>query len=394
MSDLELLFLVLVVLYGWECACWLPRGSVAWLTWLGARWRLVRPGMLLGNHRGGFVFAPPLPPLGWLISGIESPVSLSPEAIRAGGSTVSLSPVGGDPNQPDRCLSLDDIQKVEADGKRLRINGKLFLKAPSPTLASNLQERLSKLIQAPQTDRGRLVERWCRERFDAQAIASRWAEFQRRARPIRWTANGLFAWLFVVAPLAVCIVGLKLAWLGWLAGLLAFTSVSAFLFRRAHRALYPGAEDERFTHFLIIVLSPVSAIRTADLLSRHLLETFHPLAISRVLCSRESFVQFAEGLWREISFPESGARTANEMASAVEQYSRAALRRAMESFLKSSGVEPADLVRPPAPADSTCRAYCPRCLAQFTTADTTCADCGGRRLIAFQDPFAPTPKDD
>ena len=34
MSELDLLFLVLAVLYGWECSWWVPRGSVAFRTWL------------------------------------------------------------------------------------------------------------------------------------------------------------------------------------------------------------------------------------------------------------------------------------------------------------------------------------------------------------------------
>ena len=80
MSDLELLFLVLVVIYGWECACWVRRGSVALRTWFGRRWRLAHPGELLGNQRGGFVFAPPLPPLGTVLTGNQYPLSLSAEA--------------------------------------------------------------------------------------------------------------------------------------------------------------------------------------------------------------------------------------------------------------------------------------------------------------------------
>src|SRR5207249_2715145 len=81
MSDLELLFLILALIYGWECACWLPRGSVAFRTWFGKRWRLVNPGMLLGNQNGGFVFAHPLPPLGTILAATQFPLSLSPEAV-------------------------------------------------------------------------------------------------------------------------------------------------------------------------------------------------------------------------------------------------------------------------------------------------------------------------
>src|SRR5437867_1159510 len=54
MSDLQLLFLVLALIYGWECACWLRFGSVAFRSWLGRRWGLVYPAALIGNQNGGF----------------------------------------------------------------------------------------------------------------------------------------------------------------------------------------------------------------------------------------------------------------------------------------------------------------------------------------------------
>ena len=55
MSDLQWLFLVLAALYGWECACWIRRGTVAFTTWLGRDWHEAHPGTLFVNQRGGFV---------------------------------------------------------------------------------------------------------------------------------------------------------------------------------------------------------------------------------------------------------------------------------------------------------------------------------------------------
>ena len=64
MNDVQLLFVVLACLYGWECACWVRRGGLAFVTWLGRHWSAQQPGALVGNQRGGFIFVPPLPPLG------------------------------------------------------------------------------------------------------------------------------------------------------------------------------------------------------------------------------------------------------------------------------------------------------------------------------------------
>src|SRR5262245_7679834 len=102
MSDLELLFLILALLYGWECLCWLPRHTVAFTTWLGRHWQMTSPSTWLGNPRGGFVPAQPLPPLGSFLSAAQFPVSISPEGVL---SYVSVSVnAGGRPLQSGRCV--------------------------------------------------------------------------------------------------------------------------------------------------------------------------------------------------------------------------------------------------------------------------------------------------
>src|SRR5438309_919980 len=103
MTDLDLLFLVLAAVYLWECACWVPRGSIAFLTWTERRWRLAPPSIIAGNQRGGFVFAPPFPPLGSILVANPLPVSLSPGAILSYVSTT-IDP-GGRPAQIGRAAT-------------------------------------------------------------------------------------------------------------------------------------------------------------------------------------------------------------------------------------------------------------------------------------------------
>ena len=56
--------------------------------------------------------------------------------------------------------------------------------------------------------------------------------------------------------------------------------------------------------------------------------------------------------------------------------------KGVQRLLREGGGKLSDDI-PPAPADETSRAYCPRCLAQFTTTSGTCADCGGVPLVPF-----------
>jgi hypothetical protein len=384
-SELELLFLVLAVIYGWECACWLRRGSVAFRTWFGRRWRPVHPGALLGNQRGGFIFAQPLPPLGTLLTGNQFPLSLSPEAVLA-YVAPTVNP-GWRPAQTEALFRFDDIRKVEARGKQVRVNGELLLRAPSPMFAAQIAEQLRQLLKLAPAARESAIEAMVRDAFDCKAIERRWQDFQKQTGKLRLLTNGLFGYLFILTPILIWQLGLRLCWLGLLAGLLAFTIAAAVSFHRSHKTFYPAAEDERFTHFLIILLSPATTIRAYDVLSRPLLEAFHPLAIAKVFCPEPAFREFARRVLREIRHPALPVCPRAEPAAlAAERYARTVLEKTVEEFLRQGGVNLAELMQPPVPADESCHSYCPRCLAQFTTVEGSCADCGGLALAALAAP--------
>jgi hypothetical protein len=382
MSELELLFLVLAVIYACECGCWLRRGSVALVTRAGRRWRLAHPGELLGNQRGGLIFAHPFPPLGTVLTGNQYPLSLSPEAVLA-YVAPSINP-GGRPLQTEELIRFDEIRTVETMGRTVRANGRRLLKAASPTFAAHLAQDLRRLRGLAPEQRQDAIADILAASLDADALRRRWQEFQEQTTKVRLLTNLLFGYLFVLAPVLIWYLGFRLSWLGLLVGLLALTTTTAFCFQRAHKTFYPAAEDERFSHFLTIFLSPATTIRAHDVLSRPLLESFHPLALAKVFCPEPEFRAFARTVWREIRFPGLPVcPRAEPVAEAAEGHARAALRRAIEDFLEHCGLHPDELAQPPTPTDDTCRSYCPRCLAQFTTSNGTCADCGGLALVAF-----------
>src|ERR1043166_7497788 len=112
MSDVQLLFLVLALLYVWECACWVSHGTVVFRTWWGRTWDATQPGTLLGNQRGGFIFAHPLPPLGTLFTAGKFPLGLSPRGVlTVAADGVSL---GARSAQDVIFLPWERIDRVEA----------------------------------------------------------------------------------------------------------------------------------------------------------------------------------------------------------------------------------------------------------------------------------------
>jgi hypothetical protein len=420
MSDASLLFLVLAVLYGWECTCWLRRGSVACVTWFGKYWRVAHPGEFFGNQQGGFVFAWPLPPLGTILTGNQLPLSFSPQGVLTWVAT-SVNP-NGRPQQIVNFFPFSEITSVKAQGRKLIIIGaqperglqaaspsevggdKKFsttlenqsrsglkpallasIKIGSPTFAAHLAQQLERLKSLPVEKRTAAIEEIFRDSLDTKAIENLWREFQERVRTVRWLANALLVYLFAFTPAMIWNFGLKTTWLSLLIGLFTLTIAIGLFFRRVHKKFFPTADDERFTHTIIVGLAPVSAMRAHDVLSRPLLETFHPLAVARVFCREENFREFAAKILRDLRHPFQPACPGDNAAwQEAESFSRTALQRAVEKFLKQNKIDPEDLCRAPKPADETCRSYCPRCQAQFTTTDGQCADCGGLPLVDFK----------
>jgi hypothetical protein len=382
MTELQLLFLIFTLIYLWECVCWINRGSVGFLTWFGRRWRIAHPASLVGNQSGGFILAHPFPPLGSVLIGNQYPLSISPDAVLAYVATC-VNP-GARPAQSAKLFKFEDIRKAEAIGKKVRVNGELLLKVSSPIYATHVAEQLNELAKLAPAKREAALKEMARDRFDAKAIGKQWEKFREESINVRTLTNWLFIYLFIFVPALIWRFGFHMTWPSLLVGLLGFTLATAIFFRRAHKIFYPAAEDDRFTHFLTILLSPATTIRAHDTLSRPLFEPFHPLAIAKVFCKEHEFRAYAATILREIRHPALPLCPNNAPAAQeAERFSRTLLEETVEEFLKKNNVSLKKLLRPPEPSDPTCISYCSRCLAQFTTLSGKCDDCGGLPLIPF-----------
>lgn len=382
MSELQLLFLILVGIYGWECSCWMRRGSVAFRTWIGRRWRPVHPAGLLGNSQAGVVFGHPLPPLGRLVIGTQFPLSLSPDAVLA-YVAPSVNP-GWRPAQSGKFFRWSDIKSIQAEGKKVLVNGELLLKAPTLTLAAQFSKKLLDLSKVPAGKRADAAQALVSASLDTRLVEARWEEYLQMTARIRVLENILICYLFILVPVVIWGFGLHQTWLPLVIGLYSLTGTVAWLFRRGHKHFYPGADEERFTHFLTILLSPATTLRAHDVLSRPLLEEFHPLALAKVFCGPADFEAFAQDILRELRHPGLPLCPREEpLAQAAERQHRTVLLNTVERFLKKAGLDPDKMLLAPAKTDESCLSYCPRCLAQFTTAGGTCTDCGGIELVGF-----------
>jgi len=176
-TDLQLLFLVLAAIYLWECACWIPRGSVAFLSWIGSSWRWITGSANIGNQLGGFVFAMPVPPLGSMLTANPLPVSLSSDAVLAYVST-SIDPAGR-PRHTGKLARFDQIKKITANGRKLLIDDVLFLKAPSSPYAAWLAGNLNEIRKAKPRVRESKISELFEQILDSSKVESTWGDFQK-----------------------------------------------------------------------------------------------------------------------------------------------------------------------------------------------------------------------
>ncbi|MCL5287826.1 MAG: hypothetical protein M1453_07530 [Acidobacteria bacterium] len=389
MSDLEALYLILAAIYLIQCIIWVPEDSICFRRKLGGAWRVSTGWLHIGAWGLRGVLAGPLPPLDGLVVCDRVPFAVSPLGVLPSPRT-SLRSAGG-AIATANFLNFAEMEKVHTRGKEVFSGSKPLFKVPTAGMAQHAAEMLEKLRGNKEAKRAAAIEAEFARTLDSEAIRVRLDDWRGRTALLRWHCNVLFVYLFVLVPFVIMIRGLEATWI-WLLGLLlAQMAVISWLFRRAHRALFPEDKEARWTATLTILLSPPVAIRANDIVLRDLGSLFHPLAVAQVLCSEKFFLAMASRTLRELRFPLPSAILPGTPEHVAEAWDREARYRAVERFVAATGAQPQELLAPPA-REPQCLSYCPRCWNQYRFAEGTCPDCGGIEVQRFEDaPTPPTP---
>ena len=138
----------------------------------------------------------------------------------------------------------------------------------------------------------------------------------------------------------------------------------------------------RFRHVGMLLLSPASAMRSAEVLLRDGLAAFHPLAVAAALCTKDRFAALARPMMLALEHPMPGEVPGDPAACRIDAWFRKKLLKRLNSLLRRLEIDPAELLRPAEPLSDS-RSYCPRCHNQFVLAEGTCPDCGGLALVGY-----------
>ena len=378
-SDTEWIMIVVAAIYLFECACWVRREVLCLSTLLG-RFRALPSPSFMGNERYKLVIGNPSP-LARCFVCEPWPIAVSPEGI--GFSEGRRVSPGGEPAWH---VGFDAVAPaaIAAVEKETHVNGEAIARCASPEQAERLAAMLKEVAAAGETDRGRIIgahlDRWT----DNVAAAERFAELKKLSAPLRTSGLVLFVLAFIVGP-ALYYSPRPPSWpvvAIYFAMSFAIWMFTVWDYAACRKKLLGEKFSARFRHSGMLLLSPASAMRSAELLLRSGLAAFHPLAAAAALCTKDRCAALARPMLLALEHPQPGEVPGDPAARRVDAWFRKKLLKRLTGLLRRVEIDPAQLLRP-AERLSDSRSYCPRCHNQFVLAEGTCPDCGGLALVAY-----------
>ena len=381
MSDKESLLLALVVLHLLEGVLWLSHGTLLFRKDLRRRFGWVQPGGTVGNRRGGFVVVSPLPPFTAVFAAKPLPLAISAEGVAA--FQAEVLPGTTTLQRSGRSIGWSALKDVHADERKLRLNGDVFFEGDSVHQAHEMAKLLRQLAAANDAQRPGLIHTLIGDSLDLKRLEKTRTDFDQTTEFLRTASLVLTVFLLFLCPETIWRFGWLPALWFILPLLLLQTVLITARLRKVHRGLYPEAEEDRFRLTLLCGLAPLVAMRAPAILSRSLLEGFHPLAVAAGLLDKESFKSLARGWWSDLVHPLLPAAPGDEAGAKIVDAFRTLQRDAVKSFLAGQGIAVDDLLKPGPRTDPSHAKVCPRCETQFTSSATHCRECGGIVLVAL-----------
>jgi hypothetical protein len=357
-SDLAELYVVLAIIYWFECAAFVPRRALGVAQRFG-RWgarRVFAPG---AGWARGFVFGELWPPLSPALVAEPLPLVAGPDGLRVDDGAF---------------VPWEEAERIAAEATHLVVNGQRALLA-TRRAAHAAAEAFDGLSAQARPERERRLRRWLDARFDDDAIEARLPALWRETLPPRIAANVL--WVTVFAGLPVLLWTPLATWFV-VVGAVAVAAwiAAAVLFERAVRRSSWFSRELRpdVGKRIAAVASPLATMRASDHFARELAGDLDPLAVAAPLVSAAQLS--ALGRARLVDLKWRRADDAPAGGAADLDWWRREVGKRVERVLRARGVDPDALLAEPRRDGADVVAWCPSCLAQYREMPTACANAG------------------
>ncbi len=338
------------------------------------------PNRVFRISNGGILLLNPFPPLGEVICCPLPPLSISP----AGINSFNCQALTGCeyPEQSLVAAPFEAIRSIGVSGRYVLVNEERFCRCSDTHQADRIRALTRALLDATAEERNAIIQQFWDEQFDYKAARARYEQTVHLMKPLRGLCNILFVLLFALAPALVLYFRMTGMLIPLALGMFAIAVQISVGFYRLHKRLYPAASEERISHLIKMILCPPTSLRACDLLTESLLSNYNPLVVGHLLLSGDRYREFSIRTLRNLKYPPVD-HSADRRTSEISRWQSQTLLRKASNFLGEMAMVQEELLCPPLPNEPNVRAYCPRCLAQFTREEGHCSDCPGVTLLPF-----------
>lgn len=382
MTDGQLLFLILWLVYFTDCFAWLDKYSVMFITRWGSKWKPLSASPNFGTSTGGAVILNPLPPFGKFALSRLLPLSVSPDYVIAYNSqTVSD---GGRPQQTAKVYSFSEITSVSTRETELFINKESFCDLRDHETACRIASFLEQLRQAPTEKRQDLIKAFWKHRLNLNITREKIEESMGEIVHLRILCAVLFCILYAVVPFSALRYGVTSFIIPGAIGMVLFAIPITVEYFSIHRRRYPLLKSERMTQAIKMMLCPPVVIRAPDLLMAKALYSLDSLALASVLLHGSIRKQFIDQYIRDLRHPLAVNKDVEVLTRTCTYQNDAIIEVASKQIPDIKNVLK-EISLGPVRDSGTSKTYCPRCFIQLTISEGNCPDCVGVPLNQFED---------
>jgi len=385
LSDVALIYIVLVVLYLVESAPWVRPGCTALSTFLGRVRNPANNKKIIGND-AGYLGTFGLVPFDATIIAESCPISISIAGL-VGFSSASA--IGGDrPPCTETTCSWDDVKSLRQDQREIWLKDRLLCRLGSVVTATELLGHLQAIATQKAENRADAIASFAASLFDTNYVQARIDLWTMATKHVKKWSFILFVWIFVVGVIRYhgLVPGFSDAGTLWayLAALLIVWWTNNTLQFFAHRKLYPTAKADRWKTLFTTMVSPAATLRATDHLARNLVGLKHPLAVAAIMCSKPELTELTAAVLRDLCYPKVPEIASDDQDTILIVSSfRSTIKAAIAKFAANSEITCELANSAPSRHDAGSLSYCPRCLQEFSVSDAQCTMCGNRSAIPF-----------
>jgi len=268
-------------------------------------------------------------------------------------------------------IAYEDMREVLADGREVRINGKVVIKGQLQNSAKNIVRLIRRVKNSKPARREEAIRTILGEATNLEELRAFKRKHEDSLFYVKLLGTTLFAHMFILLPLALYsqphfYIHLPLLMVFMGVNYLLILIGTLFVLRKFHRAEI-GPEPHTI---LSIIFFPPSAVHLLNNLTRNMYAQFDYLTIAADLLRPH---QFKHLFRREL---EHVAYVKDQSADPAFEEFWTLREASLHGLLAQVGIPVREIFAVPEKQDQSAASYCPLCSTEYMSGFNKCNDCG------------------